>query len=165
MTFSPLAVTAYSGTVTVSSDKTSGTNTASISGTGTPPPTPGVFGNFKYTDNGTAITITGYITKPVSAMDIPATINGKPVTGIGYTAFGDCSGLTSVTIPNSVTRIGDYAFEECSGLTRAEFLGNAPTMGSGVFDSTGNGFTVYYRSGQTGFTSPTWNGYPASAVP
>jgi Flp pilus assembly protein protease CpaA len=32
-------------------------------------------------------------------------------------AFLDCSGLTSVTIPNSVTSIGSYAFEGCSHLT------------------------------------------------
>ena len=35
------------------------------------------------------------------------------VTSIGKSAFYDCSGLTSVTIPNSVTSIGDYAFYEC----------------------------------------------------
>ena len=42
-----------------------------------------------------------------------ATYNGKsyPVTSIGELAFADCSGLTSVTIPNSVTSIGYGAFE------------------------------------------------------
>ena len=39
------------------------------------------------------------------------------VTSIGWDAFRDCTGLTSVTIPNSVTSIGDYAFRKCSGLT------------------------------------------------
>ena len=32
------------------------------------------------------------------------------VTSIGERAFYTCSGLTSVTIPNSVTSIGDHAF-------------------------------------------------------
>ena len=33
-----------------------------------------------------------------------------PVTSIGDLAFSDCSGLTSITIPEGVTSIGDYAF-------------------------------------------------------
>ena len=42
---------------------------------------------------------------------------------IGYFAFSDCSGLTSITIPNSVTSIGYNAFEGCSGLTKVNYLG------------------------------------------
>ena len=48
----------------------------------------------------------------------------KPdVTNIGSSAFYECSGLTSVTIPNSVTSIGDSAFEECTGLTDVYYSG------------------------------------------
>jgi hypothetical protein len=83
------------------------------------------------------------------------------VTSIGTYAFYGCSGLTSVTIPSGVTSIGDTAFYYCATLTCALFLGNAPAMGSSVFSSAANGFTVQYYNGSTGFTSPTWLGYPA----
>ncbi|MBD9229955.1 MAG: leucine-rich repeat domain-containing protein [Prevotella sp.] len=36
---------------------------------------------------------------------------------IGRYAFSDCSGLTSLTLPDGITSIGDYAFSGCSGLT------------------------------------------------
>ena len=42
------------------------------------------------------------------------------VTSIGSSAFRNCSGLTSVEIPNSVTSIGISAFCGCSGLTSVE---------------------------------------------
>ena len=48
---------------------------------------------------------------------IPSTITDNGVvcnvTSIGYQAFSNCSGLTSVTIPNGVTSIGEYAFSGC----------------------------------------------------
>jgi hypothetical protein len=85
------------------------------------------------------------------------------VTRIGVSAFYRCSGLTTVTIPASAANIGNYAFHSCASLARADFLGNAPSLGTGVFASTASGFTLYYLAGASGFTSPTWNGYPANS--
>ena len=36
-------------------------------------------------------------------------------------------------------------------------------MPESVFANTAPDFTIYYLSG-SGFTSPTWNGYPAAAI-
>lgn len=58
-----------------------------------------------------------YANEYSGAVTIPASVtySGKTysVTSIGSYAFEDCSGLTSVVIPNSVTSIGRYAFYGC----------------------------------------------------
>ena len=63
------------------------------------------------------VTITKCKDKNVTEVVIPSKIDGYPVTSIGEYAFCDCTGLTSVTIPNSVTTICRKAFYGCSGLT------------------------------------------------
>ena len=60
-------------------------------------------------------------------MTIPAS-----VTNIYY-AFYQCSGLTSVTIPNSVTSIGDYEFYGCSGLKSVTIPDSVTWIGDGAF--------------------------------
>lgn len=39
--------------------------------------------------------------------------NQYVLTAIGQEAFSECSGITSVTIPESVTSIDGYAFDGC----------------------------------------------------
>ena len=68
---------------------------------------------------------------------------GELCTSIGNDAFGSCTSLTSVTIPNSVISIGGSAFAGCSGLTSV-------TIGSGVTSINDGAF--YYCSGLTEVT-------------
>ncbi|GHT12598.1 hypothetical protein AGMMS4956_07450 [Bacteroidia bacterium] len=68
---------------------------------------------------------------------------GNSVTSIGDMAFFYCSGLTSVTIGNSVTSIGSYAFYDCSGLTAVTIPNSVTSIGESAF------------SGCSGLTSVT----------
>ena len=59
--------------------------------------------------------------------------NEYSVTRIGYRAFFGCSGLTSVSIPNSVISIGSEAFYNCSGLTSITIPPSVTRIGEDAF--------------------------------
>src|SRR5512133_413026 len=80
---------------------------------------------FNFTKGNGAITITGY-TGAGGDVTVPGTLEGLPVTSIGVSAFSGYTGLTSVTIPESVTTIRDSAFSGCTGLISVT-LGNSVT--------------------------------------
>ena len=90
-------------------------------------------GDFTYSVSGGKATVTGYVRKPTGALVIPDTLGGYPVTAIGDSALHWCSGLTSVTIPESVTSIGSEAFYWCSGLTSVTIPESVTSIGSEAF--------------------------------
>lgn len=64
---------------------------------------------------------------------IPSEYNGLPVTAIGEYAFGNCSSLTSITIPESVTSIEERAFGNCSSLTSIAIPKSVTSIEYGLF--------------------------------
>ena len=86
---------------------------------------------FVETRDGT-LTLTGY-TGTGSLLNIPAEIEGKPVTAIGENCFAGMICLKSVHIPEGVTQVGNYAFESCTALQKVYFPYSLKSIGDGAF--------------------------------
>lgn len=76
----------------------------------------------------------------IGSVNIPATVTYDgmtyDITSIGGCAFYNCSGLTSVTIPNAITTIGESAFFGCNELTSITIPNSVTTIGDNAFSGT-----------------------------
>jgi len=97
------------------------------------------YGDFTYTSDGSAITITAYngsggaVAIPSSLPDTNICDCWLPVTAIGSGAFEGCTNLTSTALPNSVTSIGHAAFYNCTDLAGITIPGRLTGIGSWSF--------------------------------
>ena len=76
-----------------------------------------------------------------SHLVIPAKIGDEEIKEIGWWAFHDCKGLTSISLPASITKIGGDAFSGCTGITSISLPVNLTQIDYSAF------------SGCTGLTS------------
>ena len=71
-------------------------------------------------------------TRPTGNVEFPETVtyNGTTytVTGISGTAFYNCTGITSITIPNTITSISLYAFAYCTSLSSFNIPSSVTTL-------------------------------------
>ena len=88
---------------------------------------------------------------------IPPTVNynGETynVTAIGGQAFSHCTGLTSISIPNSVTHIGGDAFYGCSGLTSITIPYSVTYIVGNPFTNCSGLKSITVRAGNTVYDS------------
>ena len=87
--------------------------------------------NYVFAPNGNTYALYGYMGTDTN-LQLPEKYKGENYV-IGDYAFSYCSGLTSVTIPNSVTSIGNYAFDYCSGLTSVTIPNSVTSIGKNAF--------------------------------
>ena len=95
------------------------------------------------------VEITSGDNKYTGEVIIPSTITYKSkvlaVVKIGSYAFEDCTGLTSIEIPNSVTSIGGVAFYGCTSLKSVVIPNSVTSIGNSAF---------YYCKSLTSITIP-----------
>ena len=80
------------------------------------------------------------------------------VTSISNETFRDCSGLTSVTIGNGVTSIGERAFYGCSGLTSVTIGNGVTSIGNLAFRDCSGLTSITIPSSVTSIDSSTFYG-------
>jgi len=102
-----------------------------------------ISGYYTYSISKGKATITDVSTSISGDVTIPNNLGGYPVTCIEDYAFSSCTGLTNITIPDSVTYIGYHAFRGCTGLTSITIPNSVTYIGDSAF------------SGCTGLTSIT----------
>lgn len=77
---------------------------------------------------------TGSITIPATASDGETAYT---VTAIGYNAFYKCSGLTEITLPETIETIGEMAFIGCGNLESITVPDRVTEIGASAFESCG----------------------------
>ena len=82
---------------------------------------------------GEEVTITRCDTALSGVCEIPAELEGLPVTKIGEGAFRNCTDLTEIIIPEGVTEIGCEAFTGCYGLDSITFPTTLSYVGENAF--------------------------------
>lgn len=74
------------------------------------------------------------------AVTVPSTVIiddvSYTVTAIGTSAFADCEGIESVTLPVTVTSVGNYAFNGCLNLRSVTLPGTLTEIGISAFSGT-----------------------------
>ena len=97
----------------------------------------------------------------IFVVDVPDSLKEVVITGgknIGERAFFRCSGLTSVTIGNSVTSIGDGAFSGCKGLASVTIGDDVTSIGEDAFSGCSGLKSVTIPDGVTSIGGGAFSG-------
>ena len=89
----------------------------------------------------------------LTSIEIP-----NSVTSIGNYAFDDCTGLKSVRMGNGITSIGERAFYNCSGLTSIEIPNSVTRIGDYAFYDCSGLVSVVIPNGLTSIEYSAFRG-------
>lgn len=92
---------------------------------------------YSYNEDSSEITVKGAY-ESCTEVEIPAEIDGTPVTSVSDYAFDCCTTLVSVSIPESITSIGNSAFSSCKSLTSVTLPDTVTYIGEEAFAGCSN---------------------------
>ncbi len=138
-----------------------GTNMMIDYGDGTVESTTGTFGH-TYSENGTyqvkiyGVTSLGPLCFQNCSGLISITIPNS-ITSFGNSCFSSCTGLTSITIPDSVLSLGGACFYNCSGLTSIVIPNSVTSLGFGCFYGCTGLTSIVISNGVTSLADSCFN--------
>ncbi len=89
----------------------------------------------------------------LTAVEIPAEIDGVEVTEIGSFAFSSCYNLTSVTLPETIMGIGTGAFDSCESLTTIQIPARTGVIADDAFEDCDALESITVAAGSAAFKS------------
>ena len=142
-----------------------------------------VYDGMQYIAEDDHVIITGYTEDLPAVLDIPAEIDGMPVTGFAQFAFAHCAALREVTLPDTVTAFGmqtflgcenlekvtlpstlksiyESAFAQCTSLTSVTVPDGCETIGNLVFAGCSSLTEVNIPASVVNFFEPAFGGTP-----
>ena len=81
----------------------------------------------------TITSIGAYAFENCKKLDFGNLVFDNKIEYIGYAAFEDCNGITSVTVPENVKVLGGLAFRDCENLETAVIAADTQELGLGTF--------------------------------
>ena len=90
-------------------------------------------GDYNIVTGKNQVKIERFISVDTGTIEIPATINGMPVSVIGVGAFKDCKQMKKVIVPSSVVEIQEGAFSDCSALVEVVLPSSVRSIGKSAF--------------------------------
>lgn len=113
--------------------------------------------------SGVDLMITGY-NGTAAVVEIPTTIDNRPVRYLGNEVFRDNSTITEVIIPESVVHVAANFVLNSPNFRVARLLhmqADILDMSGLAFSGVHEDFTIIFPADADGFTTPTWVGFPA----
>lgn len=111
-------------------------------------PRSSLFSCRSYSDGLSIYQYDGYDT--TGTLEIPETINGKPVTMLSQSALSGTK-FSEIKLPDTLAGIGDFAFSGCENLTKITIPASVTSIGDSVFASCKNLANISVAEGNASY--------------